>query len=87
VPVLVTRDTTERPEGVDAGVAKLVGTDTDVIVAEADKLLANPTEYARMSEAGCPYGDGKAAERICDALDHYFGRRTERPAEFDGTNA
>ncbi|MHB8993891.1 MAG: non-hydrolyzing UDP-N-acetylglucosamine 2-epimerase [Armatimonadota bacterium] len=87
VPVLVTRDTTERPEGVDAGVAKLVGTDNEAIVAEADRLLSNPAEYARMSEAGCPYGDGKAAERICDALDHYFGRRTDRPAEFDGTNA
>ena len=84
VPVLVTRDTTERPEGVDAGVAKLVGTDNEVIVAEAEKLLTSPTEYARMTEIGCPYGDGKAAQRICDALDHFFGRRDDRPEEFDG---
>jgi UDP-N-acetylglucosamine 2-epimerase (non-hydrolysing) len=83
VPALVTRDTTERPEGVDAGVAKLVGTETDVIVAEADRLLNSPLEYARMTEIGCPYGDGQAAVRICDALDHYFGLRPDRPQDFD----
>ncbi|MEI6499516.1 MAG: UDP-N-acetylglucosamine 2-epimerase (non-hydrolyzing) [Armatimonadota bacterium] len=87
VPVLVTRDTTERPEGVDAGVAKLVGTDNELIVAEAEKLLSSPAEYARMTENGCPYGDGKAAERICDALDHFFGRRDDRPEEFDPAGA
>jgi UDP-N-acetylglucosamine 2-epimerase (non-hydrolysing) len=82
VPVLVTRDTTERPEGIDAGVAKLVGTETDAIVAEADRLLNSPTEYTRMTEIGCPYGDGQAAERICDALDHFLGLRDDRPADF-----
>ena len=85
IPVLVTRDTTERPEGVDAGVAKLVGTDNEKIVAEAEKLLSSPVEYQRMTEIGCPYGDGKAAERICDALDHFLGLRPDRPEEFDGT--
>ena len=83
VPVLVTRDTTERPEGIDAGVAKLVGTETEVIVAEADRLLQSPMEYARMTESGCPYGDGLAAGRICDALDHFFGLREDRPKDFE----
>ena len=82
IPVLVTRDTTERPEGVDAGVAKLVGTETEVIVREAAALLDNPTEYARMTEIGCPYGDGKAAQRICDAIDHFLGLRPDRPTDF-----
>jgi UDP-N-acetylglucosamine 2-epimerase (non-hydrolysing) len=84
VPALVTRDTTERPEGIDAGVAKLVGTETEAIVAEAGRLLNSPTEYARMTEVGCPYGDGKAAARICDALDHFLGLRDDRPADFGG---
>lgn len=83
VPALVTRDTTERPEGIDAGVAKLVGTETEVIVAEADRVLSSPAEYTRMTEVGCPYGDGQAAARICDALDHFLGRRADRPADFD----
>lgn len=84
IPVLVTRDTTERPEGVDAGVAKLVGTEVETIVAEANRLLVNPSEYTRMTEVGCPYGDGHAAERICDAVDHFFGLRDERPRDFEG---
>lgn len=83
IPVLVTRDTTERPEGVDAGVAKLVGTEVETIVAEAHRLLTNPSEYTRMTEIGCPYGDGRAAERICDAVDHFFGLRDERPRDFE----
>lgn len=83
VPVLVTRDTTERPEGIDAGVARLVGTETETIVAEADRLLSSPTEYARMTEIGCPYGDGQAAERICDAVEHFLGLRDERPQDFE----
>lgn len=63
-PVLVMRETTERPEGVTAGTVKLVGTDTAVIVAEVSKLLTDPDAYARMSNAVNPYGDGKAAPRI-----------------------
>lgn len=64
IPVLVLRDTTERPEGVDAGTAKLVGTDRDRIIAEATKLLADPAAFERMAKAVSPYGDGKAARRI-----------------------
>jgi UDP-N-acetylglucosamine 2-epimerase (non-hydrolysing) len=67
-PVLVTRDVTERPEAVDAGTVKLVGTDTDLIVATATHLLDNPDAYADMARAHNPYGDGKAAGRIVDIL-------------------
>jgi len=84
LPVLVMRETTERPEGLEAGVARLVGTETETIVAETHRLLTSPGEYARMKEAGCPYGDGHAAERICDAVEHFLGRRAERPADFEG---
>jgi len=63
-PVLVLRETTERPEGVHAGVAKLVGTDEELIVNEGSKLLQDPAAYATMSQASSPYGDGRAAERI-----------------------
>ena len=67
-PVLVMRDTTERPEAVDAGTVKLVGTDAARIVAEATELLDNEGAYSRMVEAHNPYGDGKAAVRICQIL-------------------
>lgn len=67
-PVLVVRDTTERPEGVTAGTLKLVGTDYNTIVAEATKLLSNKSAYGSMSKAQNPYGDGHASERIVDAL-------------------
>lgn len=63
-PVLVMRDTTERPEGVAAGTAKLIGTDEDRIVAEVDYLLDNPASYAAMAQAHNPFGDGHAAARI-----------------------
>jgi UDP-N-acetylglucosamine 2-epimerase (non-hydrolysing) len=68
IPVLVMRETTERPEGVDAGTLKLVGTETSHIVQEARRLLDDPVEYAKMSKASNPYGDGHAAERIIQAL-------------------
>jgi len=68
VPVLVLRDATERPEGVEAGVARMVGTDPDRIVAETLRLLENPGEYASMTQAANPYGDGHASERIVQAL-------------------
>ena len=68
VPVLVLRETTERPEGVKAGTLKLVGTDPSQIVFEATRLLDDPTTYAHMAKATNPYGDGHAAERIVDAL-------------------
>ena len=63
-PVLVMRDTTERPEGVDAGTTKLVGTDEWLIVSEVNALLDNPIKYQRMAAATNPYGDGQAAKRI-----------------------
>lgn len=67
-PVLVTRDVTERPEAVEAGTVRLVGTDTDLIVSEATRLLDDPDAYSEMARAHNPYGDGKAANRIVDVL-------------------
>lgn len=67
-PVLVTRRTTERPEAVEAGTARLVGTDTDRIVAAAEELLHDPVAYEAMANAISPFGDGHAAERIADIL-------------------
>ncbi len=71
-PVLVLRNVTERPEGISAGTLKIVGTDTATIVDESRRLLTDPTEYARMSQAGNPYGDGHAAKRIVQAIGHCF---------------
>ncbi len=67
-PVLVLRDTTERPEGVDAGVARLTGTDPERIFLEASRLLTDPAAYLGMARAVNPYGDGRAAERIAAVL-------------------
>jgi len=67
-PVLVMRETTERPEGVEAGTAKLVGTDADRIVAEAERLLDDPAAYAAMARAHNPFGDGHSAARIVELL-------------------
>ncbi len=67
-PVLVTRDTTERPEAIAAGTARLVGTDTEVVVAAVERLLMDAEEYRRMSQAHNPYGDGHASERIVQTL-------------------
>ena len=69
VPVLVMRDTTERPEGVEAGTLKLVGTDEETIYLTFKQLLEDPEEYRRMSQACNPYGDGKACVRIADILE------------------
>lgn len=74
VPVLVLRDTTERPEGIDAGTLKLVGTDEATILAEAQALLENETLYQEMAGRKNPYGDGLASDRIIQAILHYFGR-------------
>jgi UDP-N-acetylglucosamine 2-epimerase (non-hydrolysing) len=68
VPVLVMRETTERPEGIDAGTLKLVGTATDRLIQEASQLLDDQAAYAQMAQAANPYGDGHAAERIVAAL-------------------
>lgn len=73
-PVLVLRKTTERPEGVEAGNAKLVGTDPEVIASEAEKLLTDPSAYSAMAHAANPYGDGHASERIWEAI-RRFGSR------------
>jgi UDP-N-acetylglucosamine 2-epimerase len=73
VPVLVLRDTTERPEGITAGTAKLVGTDEDVIYREAHRLLSDPSAHKAMANAVSPYGDGKAAERIRYQVLKYLG--------------
>ena len=67
-PVLVMRDTTERPEGINAGTLKLVGTDEEVIYQEFKRLLTDKAEYEKMSRASNPYGDGFACKRIADIL-------------------
>ncbi|MBE6813971.1 MAG: UDP-N-acetylglucosamine 2-epimerase (non-hydrolyzing) [Ruminococcaceae bacterium] len=71
-PVLVLRDTTERPEGINAGTLKLVGTDAVAIFNEAKLLLENENEYKKMSEAKNPYGDGTASCKIADIIETYF---------------
>lgn len=68
VPVLVLRQVTERPEGVEAGTLKLVGTESEIIVREANRLLDDPQAYATMAKASNPFGDGQAARRIVQAL-------------------
>ena len=74
-PVLILRDVTERPEAVELGVAQLVGTDTDSVVAAVRKVLTDSALHARMAHGGSPYGDGYAAERIAAA----FGLAPARP--------
>ena len=71
-PVLVLRDTTERPEGIEAGTLKLVGTDEETIYRETRRLLTDEAEYRRMSRASNPYGDGHASQRIADAIIEKF---------------
>ena len=74
-PVLVLRDRTERPEAIDAGVAKLVGSDRNAIIREVSALLDDAGQYARMARGGSPYGDGNAAPRIVDILQKYLAPR------------
>lgn len=81
-PVLVLRDVTERPEAVEVGTVKLLGTDTEKIVIEANKLIRDSSEYDKMSKAINPYGDGKASERITDAILYYFGFNKNNIEEF-----
>lgn len=80
-PVLVLRDTTERPEGVRAGTLKLVGTDPNRVKETMTALLTDEKLYKDMSQAPNPYGDGKASERIVQAIQHYYGL-TEAVSEF-----
>ena len=81
-PVLVMRRETERPEAIAAGTAKLAGVEKDTIVKMADELLDSPEAYAKMAKAVNPYGDGHACARITQAIEWYFGRTAERPADF-----
>lgn len=82
VPALVLRKTTERPEGVEAGNARLVGTDEEVVYQQAATLLSDREAYLRMSQAANPYGDGLSAPRVVGALAHHFGLVASRPSEF-----
>jgi UDP-N-acetylglucosamine 2-epimerase (non-hydrolysing) len=85
-PVLVLRDTTERPEGVAAGAVRLVGTDRDRVVSEAARLLRDPAAHRAMATATNPYGDGRAAQRILQILRVYFGLSRELPEPFRPAN-
>lgn len=73
-PVIVLRDTTERPEGIDAGTLKLAGTEEETIYQMVDELLSDSMEYEKMSKASNPYGDGHASERIVDAIIAKFSK-------------
>ncbi len=83
-PVLVLRNTTERPEAVDAGTVVLVGTGREDVLRETRKLLDDPAHYRRMSEAANPYGDGRASRRIARAILHRHGLENDPPEEFTG---
>ncbi|PET75735.1 UDP-N-acetylglucosamine 2-epimerase (non-hydrolyzing) [Bacillus sp. AFS001701] len=83
VPVLVLRDTTERPEGIEAGTLKLVGTDEEVIFSLADRLLSDKEEHAKMSKASNPYGDGEASRRIVEEIKHYFNILEENSSDIN----
>ncbi|UXU52255.1 non-hydrolyzing UDP-N-acetylglucosamine 2-epimerase [Staphylococcus arlettae] len=85
-PVLVLRDTTERPEGVSAGTLKVIGTTYEAVLTETKNLLDNQNEYERMSKASNPYGDGKASRRICENIEYYFGIREVKPEPFNYRN-
>ncbi|MFB9326930.1 non-hydrolyzing UDP-N-acetylglucosamine 2-epimerase [Paenibacillus aurantiacus] len=82
VPTLVLRDTTERPEGIEAGTLELVGTNEEVVYERARALLTDASLYERMSQSANPYGDGQASARIVQAILHHFGRRAEKPDSF-----
>lgn len=82
-PVLVLRTETERPEAVAAGTVKIVGTDKQTIIDEATKLLTDEKAYGEMSKAANPYGDGKASERIVNAILYYFGKNEKRPDDLN----
>ena len=82
-PVLVLRDTTERPEGVKAGTLKLVGTEVDKVRESMLELLENKTAYDEMANAKNPYGDGRASDRIMNAIYYYFTHdNTQKPKDF-----
>ncbi|PAE38145.1 non-hydrolyzing UDP-N-acetylglucosamine 2-epimerase [Bacillus sp. 7884-1] len=82
VPVLVLRDTTERPEGVDAGTLKLAGTDEETIFSLADELLSDKEAHNKMAKASNPYGDGQASKRIVEAILFNMGYSKDKPQNF-----
>lgn len=82
IPVLVLRDTTERPEGVEANTLRLVGTKTETVLSNMIELLDNPVSYSKMSKASNPYGDGTASKRILEAIAHEFSLVKKRPTDF-----
>ncbi|NPV69731.1 MAG: UDP-N-acetylglucosamine 2-epimerase (non-hydrolyzing) [Firmicutes bacterium] len=81
-PVLLAREKTERPEAIQAGTVRLVGSDQGLIERAVGELLDDPRKYEAMSRASNPYGDGKASERIAGSLLQFFGLRQDRPLEF-----
>lgn len=81
-PVLVLRDTTERPEGVSAGTLKLVGTEPAKVKAAMLELLDDPNVYQQIAQSQNPYGDGQASQRILAAIAYHFGLSEQRPKEF-----
>lgn len=85
-PVLVLRNVTERPEGVEAGTLKLVGTDKKVVFETANMLLNDKVEYEKMANAINPYGDGNSSERIVANILYRFKKTDRQPEEFSGTN-
>ncbi len=82
VPVLVLRDTTERPEGIEAGTLKLAGNEEQPIYEMATELLTDHEAYEKMAKSSNPYGDGHASERICEAIRYYFKKTTNRPEKY-----
>ena len=81
-PVLVLRNETERPEAVEAGTVKVVGTDKNTVINETLKLLDDESEYRRMAHSVNPYGDGHASDRIVEAIRYWFGMTDKKPASF-----
>jgi UDP-N-acetylglucosamine 2-epimerase (non-hydrolysing) len=81
-PALILRNVTERPEGLKTGFLKLVGCQKDNIVFELTNLLSNLNDHEKMASVENPYGDGKASQRIIDAICHHFGNIKERPVDF-----
>jgi UDP-N-acetylglucosamine 2-epimerase (non-hydrolysing) len=86
VPVLVLRDTTERPEGIEAGTLKLAGIEEQPIYELATELLTDQAAYEKMAKAVNPYGDGNASKRICDAIRYHFKQASDRPEEYKPQN-
>ncbi|MCA1064539.1 UDP-N-acetylglucosamine 2-epimerase (non-hydrolyzing) (plasmid) [Rossellomorea sp. AcN35-11] len=82
VPVLVLRDTTERPEGIEAGTLKLAGTEEDMVYKLGHELLSDPKAHEEMSKASNPYGDGKASKRIVESILYHFQKNKNKPGPF-----